>query len=189
MSNTESYRELIEQAVQLALERSVFEPEEPSIAAIEPAATAIGETLDSTDETGKRDFEFTFHTLASDLTQQLVKTPEDTETLSKIKALLDTAILVCNDGILEPAFVFALTDEVMESVSIDIARDIFDFLEVRAALVRKVMAKTPGKGVQVLKICNSLLRRIPQATMNEFAGRVQVFIANSFALSERSGVN
>ncbi|ORX66712.1 hypothetical protein DL89DRAFT_295102 [Linderina pennispora] len=79
--------------------------------------------------------------------------------------------------------------ETMDSVSIEVAQELFGFLETRTALVRKVMAETTGKGVAMLKICNSLLRRIPHATMGEFAGSVQIFIANSFPLSERSGVN
>ncbi|KAJ1948228.1 hypothetical protein EC988_005260, partial [Linderina pennispora] len=189
MSQVQHYQELIQQAARLALERSVAESDEPSVDAIEPAAKAIREALSPKSETVKRDFEYAFHTLASDIIEQLAKTPESTAALSEIKALLDTAILLCSDSTLEPAFVFSLTDETMDSVSIEVAQELFGFLETRTTLVRKVMAETTGKGVAMLKICNSLLRRIPHATMGEFAGSVQIFIANSFPLSERSGVN
>lgn len=46
-----------------------------------------------------------------------------------------------------------------------------------------------GKGLILLRLCNKLLRRLSAETNNVFCGRILMFLANSFPLGERSGVN
>ncbi|KAJ2681359.1 hypothetical protein H4R19_007357, partial [Coemansia spiralis] len=104
-------------------------------------------------------------------------------------AVVDLAAVLSNSGQTDASFAFTLLEEAMDMVSVAVASEVFAHMERRAAVLRRGISATGGKGIVMLKMCNSLLRRIPHSTMSEFAGRVQVFVANSFPLSERSGVN
>jgi hypothetical protein len=46
-----------------------------------------------------------------------------------------------------------------------------------------------GKGLVLLRMCNVLLRRLSKETNTVFCGRILMFLANTFPLCERSGVN
>lgn len=51
------------------------------------------------------------------------------------------------------------------------------------------MVPGKGKGLILLRMCNELLRRLSKETSTVFCGRILMFLANSFPLGERSGVN
>jgi hypothetical protein len=51
------------------------------------------------------------------------------------------------------------------------------------------MVPGKGKGLVLLRMCNELLRRLSKETNTVFCGRILMFLANSFPLGERSGVN
>ncbi|KAJ2644802.1 hypothetical protein GGF44_000404 [Coemansia sp. RSA 1694] len=114
---------------------------------------------------------------------------EDSVTMRRIAGLIDIATEFSDSGTTDASLVFTLLEEAMDMVSVAVACELFGHIERRASVLRRNMTATGGKGIIMLKMCNSLLRRIPHSTMSEFAGRVQLFVANSFALSERSGVN
>ncbi|KAJ1832631.1 hypothetical protein LPJ63_003388 [Coemansia sp. RSA 2711] len=141
-------------------------------------------------DSGQRDIEYALHVYVFDLAQRLPRAPDgQSPALQQLLATLDIAALLSDQAAVDSSLAFALLEEAMDMVSIDAAAEIFAHVERRAPELRRGMTATGGKGIVMLKMCNSLLRRIPHATMGEFAGRVQVFVGNSFALSERSGVN
>lgn len=51
------------------------------------------------------------------------------------------------------------------------------------------MVPGKGKGLVLLRMCNELLRRLSKEINTVFCGRILMFLANSFPLGERSGVN
>jgi hypothetical protein len=51
------------------------------------------------------------------------------------------------------------------------------------------MVPGKGKGLVLLRMCNELLRRLSKETNTVFCGRILMFLANTFPLGERSGVN
>lgn len=127
------------------------------------------------------DLEYALHTYTLDLVQQQDK--------QKLAAMVDLATALSNNGTTDSAFVFNLLEEVMDMVDLSTSQALFACMERRTSILRKDIRATGGKGIVMLRMCNNLLRRIPQRSMAEFAGQVQLFVANSFPLSERSGVN
>ncbi|RKP22739.1 THO complex subunit 1 transcription elongation factor-domain-containing protein, partial [Syncephalis pseudoplumigaleata] len=65
----------------------------------------------------------------------------------------------------------------------------FCYLESRASRMIAGMAPRGGKSQALLRICNELLRKLAKTDGSEFLGRVMVFLANAFPLSDPSGVN
>ncbi|KAJ2497922.1 hypothetical protein GGH96_004725 [Coemansia sp. RSA 1972] len=178
------YRLLIERAVD-----GVEPKAELDVSAVEHATAELKAAIINDKDSGQRDIEFALHVYLFDLAQQLPVTAVSDSDLKRLLAVIDIATLFSDNGTTDGSFVFMLLEETMDMVSISAASEIFAHVEQRAHMLRRGMTATGGKGIVMLKMCNGLLRRIPQATMSEFAGRVQVFVGNSFALSERSGVN
>ncbi|PIA13584.1 hypothetical protein COEREDRAFT_83384 [Coemansia reversa NRRL 1564] len=199
MDTASAYSPLLQRAVSHMLQAGIIYTEELNVGSIEEAVKDIIATVENAGETGQRDLEYTMHTHMLDLAEQLPEgavqrvaqksTESDIPQLNQMIALTDIAILLSDTGRTDASFAFTLLEESMDMISIGLANVLFEHIERRAAELRRDISATGGKGIVMLRMCNSLLRRIPHSTMSEFAGRVQIFVANSFSLSERSGVN
>ncbi|KAJ2255426.1 hypothetical protein GGI13_001626 [Coemansia sp. RSA 455] len=195
--NISACRALAERAVDAVVATEVIFSDDIDVLAIEQATRPLREIL-NTHQIKTGDFEYVLHTLMFDLAQQLPSATvprldrsdnEDSTTMWRLVALIDIATEFSDNGTTDSSLVFTLLEEAMDMVSVAVACEVFGHIERRASVLRRNMTATGGKGIVMLKMCNSLLRRIPHSTMSEFAGRVQLFVANSFTLSERSGVN
>ncbi|KAJ1898022.1 hypothetical protein LPJ66_003007 [Kickxella alabastrina] len=195
MDDTPSLRELVEKAVAAVIAAQIIYKDDASaVDGIIQITSALRLALESADDTAgqKRDLEYVLHTCVVDATQHI----GSEEALGPLLSLLDIAtvlsdkeLLLSETEVVDSSLAFTLLEETMDTVGVGIAQAVFGHIERRASLLRRGVVATGGKGIVMLKMCNGLLRRIPQADMSELAGRVQVFVANSFALSERSGVN
>ncbi|KAJ2687361.1 hypothetical protein IWW39_003003 [Coemansia spiralis] len=186
-------RAIAERAIESVVESEAIFSSDLNVSAIQQATSALRAT-----QLRAADLEYVLRTLMFDLSQQLppasvprldLSDNKDSETMRRILALIDIATEFSDSGVTDASLAFTLLEEAMDMVSVAVACLIFGHIEKRAPVLRRKMTATGGKGIVMLKMCNSLLRRIPHSTMSEFAGRVQLFVANSFALSERSGVN
>ncbi|KAJ2081363.1 hypothetical protein H4R24_002387 [Coemansia sp. RSA 988] len=200
MDSVSIFNPLLRRAVSHMLQAGLIHTEELDVASTEQAVRDIIVAAEDAGETGQRDLEYAMHTFMLDLSEQLPEravvqrvtqdtTEPDIPQLSQMIALADIAILFSDTGKTDASFAFTLLEEAMDMISIGLAEALFGHIERRATELRRGIYATGGKGIVMLRMCNSLLRRIPHSTMSEFAGRVQIFVANSFSLSERSGVN
>lgn len=95
--------------------------------------------------------------------------------------------MLSDSGKCEPALLFWLVEELLESQTIAGCRKIFDFLESRR---EKITAKHfEQKKLVILRTCNELLRRLSRAEDTAFCGRVFIFMFQSFPLGDKSSVN
>ncbi|KAI7834413.1 THO complex subunit 1 transcription elongation factor-domain-containing protein [Kickxella alabastrina] len=183
MDDKPSLRELVEKAVAAVIDAQIIYKDDASaVEEIIQITSALRLALESADDTSgqKRDLEYVLHTCVVDATQHI----DSEEALVPLLSLLDIAAVLSDKELL-----LSKTEVVDSSLAFTLLEETMDTVGRRASLLRRGVVATGGKGIVMLKMCNGLLRRIPQADMSEFAGRVQVFVANSFALSERSGVN
>lgn len=87
----------------------------------------------------------------------------------------------------DPALMFWLVEELLDSQTISGCRKIFDYLESRR---ERITAKHFGsKTLVILRSCNELLRRLSRAEDTAFCGRVFIFMFQSFPLGDKSSVN
>lgn len=87
----------------------------------------------------------------------------------------------------DPALLFWLVEELLDSQTIGGCRIVFDFLESRR---ERITAKHfQPKKLVILRACNELLRRLSRAEDTAFCGRVFIFMFQSFPLHDRSSVN
>ncbi len=87
----------------------------------------------------------------------------------------------------DPALLFWLVEELLDSQTISGCRRVFDFLESRRERITAKHFKQ--KQLVILRTCNELLRRLSRALDPAFCGRVFIFMFQSFPLGDKSSVN
>lgn len=100
---------------------------------------------------------------------------------------LDILSIISDDGHCEPALLFWLIEELLDSQTIAGCRIIFDYLESRRERITAKHFKQTN--LVILRSCNELLRRLSRAEDTAFSGRVFIFLFQSFPLGDRSSVN
>jgi len=101
--------------------------------------------------------------------------------------LLDVISVLSDEEKCEPALLFWLVEELLDSQTIAGCRKVFDYLESRR---ERITAKHFGsKNLVILRSCNELLRRLSRADDTAFCGRVFIFMFQSFPLGDKSSVN
>ncbi|KAF4628109.1 hypothetical protein G7Y89_g10040 [Cudoniella acicularis] len=117
----------------------------------------------------------------------LASTTIDAPSSVKLWNLLDIIAILSDDEQCDPALLFWLVEELLDSQTIAGCRKIFDYLESRR---ERITAKHfPQKQLVILRSCNELLRRLSRAEDTAFCGRVFIFLFQSFPLGDKSSVN
>ena len=100
---------------------------------------------------------------------------------------LDILSILSDNGQCDPALLFWLVEELLDSQTIAGCRKLFDYLESRRERITAKHFKQ--KNLVILRSCNELLRRLSRAEDTAFCGRVFIFLFQSFPLGDRSSVN
>lgn len=101
--------------------------------------------------------------------------------------LLDIVSFFSDEEQCDPALLFWLIEEILDSQTIAGCRIVFDYLESRR---ERITAKHfAQKNLVILRTCNELLKRLSRAEDTAFCGRVFIFMFQSFPLGDKSSVN
>ncbi|KAK5653133.1 hypothetical protein OQA88_9232 [Cercophora sp. LCS_1] len=111
---------------------------------------------------------------------------EDPE-FAKVWNLFDILSILSDSELCDPALLFWLVEELLDSQTIAGCRKVFDFLESRRERITAKHFKS--KQLVILRTCNELLRRLSRALDPAFCGRVFIFMFQSFPLGDKSSVN
>ena len=113
-------------------------------------------------------------------------------TAAGVPQLLDVAIALAAAEISDYNTPFALLEDLFDAHVISIAESGFALVEARAAALAHFLvadAKFQRCKLTLIRSCNELLRRLSKSKNTNFRGRVLMFMAYTFPLAERSGVN
>uniref|UniRef100_A0A3Q3WE85 Death domain-containing protein n=1 Tax=Mola mola TaxID=94237 RepID=A0A3Q3WE85_MOLML len=91
-------------------------------------------------------------------------------------------------GICSATTPFVLLGDVLDCLPLDQCDKIFSFVEENVSTWKSNSFYTAGKNY-LLRMCNDLLRRLSKSQNTVFCGRIQLFLARLFPLSEKSGLN
>ena len=78
-------------------------------------------------------------------------------------------------------------DDIYECIPLEEIRQFFSFLE-NDLMTLEIVSETTNN-ITLLKICNSLLKRLSKSTHNELRGRVHMLLASIQELGDKSGLN
>ena len=91
-------------------------------------------------------------------------------------------------GICYHTIPFILLSDILDCVTLDICDKVFEFVENLVSTWIQPDFYSSGK-ILLLRMCNDLLRRLSSAQNTVFCGRIQLFLARLFPLSEKSALN
>ncbi|KAK2062532.1 guanylate kinase [Colletotrichum caudatum] len=117
----------------------------------------------------------------------IATTPIESPNFVKVWNLFDLLTILSDEEKCDPALLFWLLEELLDSQTIAGCRKIFDFLESRRE--RITVKHFKQKQLVILRSCNELLRRLSRAEDTAFCGRVFIFMFQSFPLGDKSSVN
>ncbi|KAI0460479.1 THO complex subunit 1 transcription elongation factor-domain-containing protein [Xylaria acuta] len=117
----------------------------------------------------------------------VASTPIDSPEFVRVWNLFDFLSVLSDNEQCDPALLFWLVEELLDSQTVDGCRKVFDFLESRR---ERITAKNlKQKSLVILRSCNDLLRRLSRAEDAAFCGRVYIFMFQSIPPGDRSSVN
>uniref|UniRef100_A0A8C4DYU8 THO complex 1 n=1 Tax=Dicentrarchus labrax TaxID=13489 RepID=A0A8C4DYU8_DICLA len=110
--------------------------------------------------------------------------------VSKLLNVIAFAVLFqsLHVGICSATTPFLLLGDVLDCLPLDQCDKIFSFVEENVSTWKSNSFYTAGKNY-LLRMCNDLLRRLSKSQNTVFCGRIQLFLARLFPLSEKSGLN
>ncbi|XP_076829137.1 THO complex subunit 1 [Brachyhypopomus gauderio] len=118
------------------------------------------------------------------LETQIVKHVDVSDHLS----LIYVSIGGVTEGICSATTPFVLLGDVLDCLPLDQCDRIFSFVEENVSTWKSNSFYSAGKNY-LLRMCNDLLRRLSKSQNTVFCGRIQLFLARLFPLSEKSGLN
>ncbi|KAM6919617.1 THO complex subunit 1 isoform 1-T1 [Lycodopsis pacificus] len=102
--------------------------------------------------------------------------------------LIYLSIDAVTEGICSATTPFLLLGDVLDCLPLDQCDKIFSFVEENVSTWKSNSFYSAGKNY-LLRMCNDLLRRLSKSQNTVFCGRIQLFLARLFPLSEKSGLN
>ncbi|XP_038157507.1 THO complex subunit 1 [Cyprinodon tularosa] len=103
-------------------------------------------------------------------------------------SLIYLSIDAVTEGICSATTPFVLLGDVLDCLPLDMCDKIFCFVEENVSTWKSSSFYSAGKNY-LLRMCNDLLRRLSKSQNTVFCGRIQLFLARLFPLSEKSGLN
>ncbi|KAI3792498.1 hypothetical protein L2E82_06380 [Cichorium intybus] len=119
---------------------------------------------------------------------ELIDDGESTQGQGQIPRLLDIVLYLCENEHVEGGMIFQLLEDLTEMSTMRNCEDVFGYIESKQDILGKPELFARGKLV-MLRTCNQLLRRLSKSNDVVFCGRIIMFLAHFFPLSERSAVN
>uniref|UniRef100_A0A8C7SKY2 THO complex 1 n=1 Tax=Oncorhynchus mykiss TaxID=8022 RepID=A0A8C7SKY2_ONCMY len=102
--------------------------------------------------------------------------------------LTDVVNSLVHAGICSATTPFLLLGDVLDCLPLYQCDKVFSFVEENVSTWKSNSFYTAGKNY-LLRMCNDLLRRLSKSQNTVFCGRIQLFLARLFPLSEKSGLN
>lgn len=106
----------------------------------------------------------------------------------KTESLLTMSIAACRADIATAVIPSLLLSDAFDAVTLDQCEALFTFVESNVAVWKEPVFFDAVKH-NLLRLCNDLLKRFSRAQNTVFCGRILLFLATFFPLSERSGLN
>ena len=108
--------------------------------------------------------------------------------VSECTSLVLLAVSAARAGVCYHTLPFIILSDVLECLTLDLCEVVFEFVEGHVSTWILPEFYSSGKNL-LLRMSNDLLRRLSSAQNTIFCGRIQLFLARLFPLSEKSALN
>lgn len=147
------------------------------------------QTISGTEADKRSAADQAFRNIVSKLVQEtLQETRNDRIIAQDALKVISLTVLAAKQGMCSASLPFSLLGDLLDCLTLDTCDPVFCFIEERVATWKSPQFYAAGKNY-LLRMCNDLLRRLSQAQNTVFCGRIQLFLARLFPLSEKSALN
>nr|XP_039267760.1 THO complex subunit 1-like isoform X1 [Styela clava] len=151
--------------------------------------TSVFQTISGTEADKRLAADQAFRITVSNLIQETIKEIHgDKEMANDALKVISLTVVAAKQGMCSASLPFSLLGDLLDCLTLDTCDPVFCFIEERVATWKSSQFYTAGKNF-LLRMCNDLLRRLSQAQNTVFCGRIQLFLARLFPLSEKSALN
>jgi len=120
-----------------------------------------------------------------DILHSMVVNDSDTSAFQEITTVATEAVTL---ELCSASTPFVLLSDIFDGITLDKCAEMFCYVEDRVDTWKSAQFHSAGKNY-LLRMCNDLLRRLSKSQNTLFCGRIQLFLARLFPLSEKSGLN
>lgn len=110
------------------------------------------------------------------------------ESTWKLEQIINQSIIAAERDACSGSLPLLLISDLFDCLTLDRCEQLFSLVEDRVNIWKRDFFFKHCKN-QLLRSCNDLLRRLSRSQNTVFCGRILVFLARFFPLSERSGLN
>ncbi|KAK9368864.1 THO complex, subunit THOC1 [Lipomyces kononenkoae] len=114
---------------------------------------------------------------------------DDVERVQRVCNLIDFALIMFELGQCELRVAHEFIEDLLEIQTIDWCQSFWPYISHREDRLANNLDGQKRPGRDLIRYCNALLRRLSKTQNSSFAGKILMFLANAFPLSERSGLN
>lgn len=108
--------------------------------------------------------------------------------VDELAELVVAAVKCAEENLCYYSAPFLLLSDAFDCITVDSCEKLFDVVEDNVTTWTKTSFFSSGK-ILLLRMCNDLLRRLSSSQNTVFCGRIQLFLARLFPLSEKSALN
>lgn len=124
---------------------------------------------------------------SSDLDSSLDTTKSTSIVL--LGTLLDIITVLVRAGRVDNTLPLILVEELFEIQTIGWCHKFWPYMISRERTLTSNLTGTRAPGTTLIRLCNSLLRRLSKNQNAQFSGEIAIFLARAFPLNEKSGLN
>ena len=158
-----------------------------STADIIPKLKAVFDEVKASDAERKQILEQTFRERIRDNVVTSDGKLEDTD-IDLLLYLIDISIEAVRINILSNPTPFTLISDLFDCLTIDRCENLFTYIECNTDIWMEPLLYSLAK-IYLLRICNEFLRRLSRSQNTILCGRIQLFLARLFPMSEKSALN
>lgn len=116
-------------------------------------------------------------------------TEQEQAQLSLCACLLDIMFVLRNNSRVEPTLPHLLLEELLDIQTIAWCQTFWPYLVSRNHFIAHNLTGTRAPGTTLIRLGNSLLRRLSKTQHAQFSGEILMYLARAFPLTEKSGLN
>lgn len=133
---------------------------------------------------------YVYELAAKHLTYKYVQEESsNTSSIVLLGTLLDITNALVRLKKVEETLPLLLVEEIFEIQTIGWCQQFWPYLVSRKATLTSKLTGTRAPGTTLIRLCNSLLRRLSKNQNALFSGEIAIFLANAFPYTEKSGLN
>lgn len=121
--------------------------------------------------------------------QLIHRLAQEDNSMDKVCCLLDSVLHLSTEAKCDYPLTHLLIEELLDIQTIEWCQSFWPYMISRESEIANNLAGNKAPGTTLIRLCNSLVRRLSKTQDAQFSGQIAMFLARAFPISEKSGLN